>query len=286
MKKINGISYSSNLLKASLAGKVHSVFERTINIITEKNHIYTLAVPEIFDGPSLIKVSKEDLVLLKNMQDKKVEELQNGIVINNEYHILLNKGFVYQIPELMYPNEIPSQLNQSVVKINDYLRTELDTVGYYKKSFANDIEKTMHLFLIIGSDKLVSGLNSQNSNQIFEGIKSLVGLGHGLTPSGDDLLTGMSLIMNSKNYPNKEIQLLFNQHLTKLMKNTNLISQNQMKLSMEAQALEPIVLLIKGLFDDQDFENLLPHITDILEIGSSSGSDIISGILLGLTIKV
>lgn len=284
METIHALNYSSDLLEISLEGEIHSVFKRTINIITEKNEIYTLATSDIFKGPRLIHLSPKDLSKINELVGKNVQEKSEKLVIKNQLEIDFFNAKEYKVPEIIF-KPVSEKVKENVVFLNNYLIKELDTVGYYRKTFLNEVENVLHQFLITGSTLLKEGLEEKNEKKVNEGISKLVGLGHGLTPSGDDLLTGVSLVLNSSNYPNQEMTQLFNQQLTSRLSKTNLISQNQLRLSMNGKALAPTITFINALFEGKEIEELMVSMKEILTIGSSSGSDILSGVFLGMELK-
>lgn len=284
METIHALNYSSDLLEISLEGEIHSVFKRTINIITEKNEIYTLATSDIFKGPRLIHLSPKDLSKINELVGKNVQEKSEKLVIKNQLEIDFFNAKEYKVPEIIF-KPVSEKVKENVIFLNNYLIKELDTVGYYRKTFLNEVENVLHQFLITGSTLLKEGLEEKNEKKVNEGISKLVGLGHGLTPSGDDLLTGVSLVLNSSNYPNQEMTQLFNQQLTSRLSKTNLISQNQLRLSMNGKALAPTITFINALFEGKEIEELMVSMKEILTIGSSSGSDILSGVFLGMELK-
>ena len=100
-----------------------------------------------------------------------------------------------------------------------------------------------------------------------------------MTPSGDDILTGYALVLNSKGFPRKKVQMFFDDSLRELLKETNLISQNQLILSLEGQSLGPVIHFINHLTEDIDFETLKAKCEPFYQIGSSSGKDMLSGII-------
>lgn len=51
--------------------EVFIVSLKTVNIITETEKIYTLAVPSVFDGPQLIKVPVDSWLFLEPYISKK-----------------------------------------------------------------------------------------------------------------------------------------------------------------------------------------------------------------------
>lgn len=68
------------------------------------------------------------------------------------------------------------------------------------------------------------------------------------------------------------------------MKQTNLISQNQLKLAIKRQALKPIIQLINQLNEEPNSPQIEETLLEIMSIGSSSGSDILFGILEGIKV--
>lgn len=99
-------------------------------------------------------------------------------------------------------------------------------------------------------------------------IFNIIGLGLGLTPSGDDYIVGMMAAYYSEN--DKKPKLF--KDLEKLAKNkTNEISYNYILNASNKLFKHEIIELIEDLESDEKIDNLL-------NFGSSSGQDIIYGI--------
>lgn len=284
MKLLYADSYSENLTNQELNGSIHSVFNKTVNIIAETEKIYTLAVPSVFDGPQLIKVPVDSWLFLEPYISKKVTYQNNCLNLAGELEILLEEAAMIPAFRTLTFKEISVETLNKVKEIHLDLEKRLDTVGFYRQTFFTDIEKITYEFLITGSKLLTKGILDGDKETIRLGIRKLIGLGHGLTPSGDDFLTGFCLILNSSEAIDKEVIAIFNEAIEDEMKQTNLISQNQLKLAIKRQALKPIIQLINQLNEEPNSPQIEETLLEIISIGSSSGSDILFGILEGIKV--
>ncbi|MBO0437428.1 DUF2877 domain-containing protein [Vagococcus fluvialis] len=284
MKILYADSYSENLTNQELNGSIHSVFKKTVNIITETEKIYTLAVPSVFDGPQLIKVPVDSWLFLEPYISKKVTYQNNCLNLAGELEILLEEAAVIPTFRTLTFKEINVETLNKVKEIHLDLEKKLDTVGFYRQTFFTDIEKITYEFLITGSKLLTKSILDGDKETIRLGITKLIGLGYGLTPSGDDFLTGFCLVLNSSETIDKEVIAIFNEALEDEMKQTNLISQNQLKLAIKRQALKPIIQLINQLNEEPNSPQIEETLLEIMSIGSSSGSDILFGILEGIKV--
>ncbi|MCK4661692.1 MAG: DUF2877 domain-containing protein [Bacteroidales bacterium] len=115
----------------------------------------------------------------------------------------------------------------------------------------------------------------------FQGIKMMKGSGFGLTPSGDDFVSGvlLGLSINEKLY-NKDLRTL-KKSILKIALGKNLISNAFLYYSSTNAHF-------KRFKDFQydflyDFENLKPSLNKLISVGETSGADILTGYIL--TIK-
>lgn len=128
---------------------------------------------------------------------------------------------------------------------------------------------------------LYAVLRSSDETQIVEHLKGFLGLGSGLTPSGDDLVSGILLTCNryedrlslpfDLNSINREIILLAYQK-------TSLLSANLIEAAALGMADERLILaldgMLSGTLDPASCANLF------LSWGNSSGGDALLGMAL------
>ena len=117
-----------------------------------------------------------------------------------------------------------------------------------------------------------------------EAISSLIGVGTGLTPSGDDFITGMLSAFSA--FPeafNQDIVEQIRNSLSLNLQNTNEISMAFIKCALDNQFSVPVISLYQWLrSEDGSLESRKSQSDEILQsflaIGHSSGIDTLTGI--------
>jgi hypothetical protein len=120
---------------------------------------------------------------------------------------------------------------------------------------------------------------------LLQEANALVGLGEGLTPSGDDFLGGLLFCVNTiqRLYPgfinlDSSEQALF---IESAKRRTHLISFTLLKDLTNGQAVEPLHELLHSVLSDQPLESIRPA-SCLTQIGHSTGWDLLTGALTGL----
>jgi hypothetical protein len=111
----------------------------------------------------------------------------------------------------------------------------------------------------------------------------LIGLGTGLTPSGDDFLGGMSFAVHHLQavYPDfdfKDYKLQIESYRSR----TPLISFILLKDHADGHAIEPLHHIINGILSGESYESASPSVSQLTRIGHSTGWDLLTGLLTGL----
>jgi hypothetical protein len=119
-----------------------------------------------------------------------------------------------------------------------------------------------------------------------EEAQALVGLGEGLTPSGDDFIGGYLFCREilQDSYPdtlNLEIPSLPD-FIETIRTSTNIISYTFLKDHANGHGFEPLHLLAGTLLTGQSDDLLGRIIADLTHIGHSTGWDLLTGFLTGL----
>ncbi len=167
------------------------------------------------------------------------------------------------------------------IKRSNLLLTEI------KKSKVFFSLKELYFDQLIGLDinnennkifKLIEECRLSNFTENKKIIKYLIGRGKGLTPSGDDILMGFTLVL-----------IIFKVHKpwTKYFKEvlnakmTTTVSYIYLKALLEGYARKELNDF-GDLFKEKNLFRVNEKILDIQKIGHSSGNDILFGIFLGL----
>jgi len=110
------------------------------------------------------------------------------------------------------------------------------------------------------------------------GIQSLLGLGPGLTPSGDDLLGGAFIAMHSLGRADLA-HALWDRLQPAAKQRTNTISLAHLNWAARGIGAEPIHLTIRALLQN-DTDGLADCLESVGRIGHTSGWDMVAGIAL------
>ena len=131
---------------------------------------------------------------------------------------------------------------------------------------------------------------NENWERVRKHGRRLIGLGLGLTPTGDDYLTGLLLALQL-NHKLREtiIEAIFDALLDKsILHATNLLSQQQIYFALHGEA-KPSLLSLIQVCQTPEVGNLSSAsiqllVEEVLSIGSTSGYDLLTGVLAGLHI--
>ena len=136
-----------------------------------------------------------------------------------------------------------------------------------------------------GINKIANACLMRNMTGLFQESDTLVGLGEGLTPSGDDFLGGLLFCLNTigRLYPGLICLDLYDQalFLDSAKDRTHPISFTLLKDLTNGQAVEPLHELIHSILSDQPLESIRP-VSCLTQIGHSTGWDLLTGALTGL----
>ncbi|HHR5860825.1 DUF2877 domain-containing protein [Providencia alcalifaciens] len=263
-----------------LTGCIEQVFNKAINF-SVNHQLYTLLSSQIDNAPNSCRLINKDFLSYKiNVGD-------SVFILNNEIHI----GENYAISFLLCTTWKPSTIYFVAEKINDkdYL--------FFLESKFNEIDSILNkrthslfnyqgnnLFYLESSKKLnelrfslINALMNKQSSEVANIVSQFIGLGIGLTPSGDDYLVGLMAFLLLKNHPANSFYISFYQGILHSKGNTTPISAITLEKALDQGYRENMHQLIQCLVDGRN-ENIYPKILEILNIGSSSGCDMLFGI--------
>ena len=127
---------------------------------------------------------------------------------------------------------------------------------------------------------LTNGLVAGDVIRTEAGARVLLGLGPGLTPSGDDLLVGLLLALHAARsslaHPLREFVVA---HAPVM---TGTISESMLKQAALGLGNEASHQLINALFEGQPEDEVLRKVDAVTSVGHTSGWDTLAGIFLGL----
>jgi hypothetical protein len=116
-------------------------------------------------------------------------------------------------------------------------------------------------------------------------VNSLIGLGPGLTPSGDDLLVGyMAGLWCTMRGSSERAQLItsLGETISRLSQNTNDISRTYLTHAVRGQVSSRLANLAEAISRGANPEHLLEIAEAAMKIGHTSGMETVTGLLVGL----
>ena len=124
--------------------------------------------------------------------------------------------------------------------------------------------------------QLVYALNTGDGAAIENEITGLLGLGIGLTPSGDDYLAGLCAFLFIAGHPMRKYRQVFKSVLEREKNKTTLLSVITLREAINQRYRETLYAFIQQIVSG-DAGNIQRFIHEIKKIGSSSGCDMLCG---------
>lgn len=267
-------------------GFVHSTFNRTLNIqCLHSGDLYTIACKGIDNAPNTLIIDLDNFEEADIRVNDIVSSDHSVLSIANKMSITIDdiKTWTCILPK--YPS-VADVLEMNVSTMKQYINLHGNNsriVRAFKSD--NPFDGEMSKMLYERTQLLVLELQNKRMSTAITHAASLIGLGPGLTPAGDDFLVGLFTVMNSKNNRDLSYQLFCDEVVLQAKTLTNAISYMTLAKAAVGQVRESISDLMEALFRGSE-EELIFSLRKVLAIGSTSGTDIALGIVAGLEMNM
>lgn len=283
-------------------GKVHSVFDHTINIVSPEENLATIACKTVDDSPINLKVDSTRFREVGRPTESMPVAVKNGnVIIGNRLSITGFKDAPIWRPNLILPPEM------EVGRILDAVQMAVNMVNVYgqPEGFKPLLPYILRLVCpelecpSIGSwnpyaemalpyfDGLIASFELGNTEGAAEEASRLLGLGPGLTPSGDDFLCGflgtLSLVSPFLGDQRKDIDDLNRRVISSINGRTNPISHAYLRHYARGKPSGFTSRMIQSLLDGTE-SNIEESIKNVCRVGHSSGTDTALGVLTAFSI--
>ncbi|MCK5882416.1 MAG: DUF2877 domain-containing protein [Bacteriovoracaceae bacterium] len=258
----------------------HSSFERVVNFYPESENCGLLAVAknEVGCGPKTITI--EDQLFEKAKHSSEI------LVENDKIQFVTKRGnFVIPLSITRFNSKLDEQTKGIDLGVN--IDTAWDMAIHHspEKSFAFLLDSKREREFTGAFERALVERVKNGETEIFKngnlesGVKLIKGVGTGLTPSGDDFITGL-LAAIAVTETNEQINL---ENIKQVIKNNalggNPFSNTYIELASRSHFTEKVLTLLKAILIGEEIES---KTRDLIDFGHSSGADLITGILLGL----
>nr|WP_154627425.1 DUF2877 domain-containing protein [Providencia sp. wls1943] len=268
------------LHQPSLTGNVEQVFNKAINFSID-NQLYTLLGSQTDNAPNSCRIINKDFLPLNIVAGDSVFILNNEIHIGEKYAISFllckkwNPPTVYFINEKLKEEKYRYFLQSKINEIDSILNDKSHSLFNYQGENCFYLESSKKLNEL--RSRLINSFTNKRHQALTNIVSQFVGLGIGLTPSGDDYLVGLMAFLLLKHHPANAVYQSFYQGIAQSKANTTPISAITLEKALNQEYRENIHQLIQCLVDGRE-TNIYPQILEILNIGSSSGCDMLFGI--------
>jgi hypothetical protein len=260
-----------------LVGTVVDIFDKVINIETNRpDMLITLAKDEVIRGPLMIKVKNEkafDHLKRTAAVGNTVTFKKNGQGSLNNDRLLFHSSISWQ--SLIPPMEVNETQLLDLQHTVDCFLIEQGNIGgignaYLTKSLDSDDRSNFQSAYDRYFRQLLQQLTKDFNG---ESLKKFIGLGVGLTPSGDDFLTGLLAALYHYDTERLFLAPIRRQlRLDHIEGKTTRVSKYMLYLALDGQFNEALL----ALFDSR--VPVAQSLDKVNSIGSTSGTDMLSGV--------
>jgi hypothetical protein len=287
-------------------GEIHSVYKNALNIRTSGGQLVSILSQDNPDGPNTMVTE------LPEGMDFITMGLRSGMPVRlMGREAQLGEGTLNvrtSKAEKWWPRLIDGLEHLDMSRLGKNLRTlkkELqdrefleglgpllhcvdDLVGGRWDSIQLGEENVLIQRALPGIQDLMSGSLKRDQGSLQEGVQKLLGLGSGSTPSGDDLLLGYvgTLSVVSRRIGGPEVEGLLESirsQLHTIRDQTAFVSGSLLGYACAGRISSSILDVIRSLLLDGT-RSIRTSVKDLLGQGQSSGSEVLLGILLALSV--
>lgn len=264
--------------------KVHSMYERTINIKLGSQLIALQTKGSPLSPISIIlPINKSDMDNLKITKASLVTVNNGQLIIGDNVINISDNTFKYDSHLISY--NVNEELSELIGEM--LIRTRR---GGFSKILLNELvnddialkfaKKQMLKCITIIDNVPVNKLSPLQVKNFIENIITLIGVGTGLTPSGDDFICGILAAMtNSKVLCDSNLHNALRKAVNSNLERTNTISAAFLRCAANSDFSLPVISLLEDANSTKiyDYRFVDRHLNDFLAVGHSSGMDTLSG---------
>ncbi|MGE7598490.1 DUF2877 domain-containing protein [Lysinibacillus fusiformis] len=278
--------FLQQLVETEFTGTVHSVFRHALNIrSTANDEIFTLATKAMDNAPNSLVIDLDTLDNLHIIQNDPVRIKHHQLLIEDKLTIALETATHWQCHLPIFPSDMAT-LKQNIVQVKQFINIYGKSGGMKRSdSPVSAFEAETSRLLKERTALLHEELCNRRFNNFQQYVLDLVGLGPGLTPSGDDFIVGLLTIIHLEQSPCSIYRPLCESVIKWMKPLTNEISYTTLNKAAYGQVRESIHALVSAMLSGTEGE-AIEALKKVLAIGSSSGTDIALGLISGFEANI
>ncbi|MDI6803635.1 MAG: DUF2877 domain-containing protein [Bacteroidota bacterium] len=258
---------------------IHSVFNKTVNFY-DGEILLTFTSPGVQLSPTNIVINESWLFnSVHNLSQNSVCELNYPLLSFNSaydrFSVSLETCYVVKT-EIETHHKLSEKdielFKSNVFKVIDNRNSILNIFNNHPTE-----DPLMERFRII-TLSIQKSITANDSTNLRKEVTKLLGLGTGLTPAGDDFLYGLLAVWKTLGGRENFVVELE----TLIIENKNeigIISYNMLNALIKNHIYLPLKYLFRQINSGKEYTR---ELSEIATFGSSSGADMIAGLLFGL----
>jgi hypothetical protein len=285
-------------------GRVHSVFDRVINLAFPGRAMVSVSRTGIDNSPTNIVTDLTSDSWPKLGANAGAEAVAGGKLLRLG-HVIIDLGaaciWLPAIKRSLAPLLPDSEIAANVLVLQKWAKGHLKhqqglspLLPFFAELLAGSCppEARQDPFLLAaaqGIADIAASVKAADFPAVRTRAQSLIGLGPGLTPSGDDLLAGLMAGMTfaqkmaSPRFPRVPVEQL-NQAIVSLADGrTTDISRHLLEFSARGEVSETMEVVILAILQGPEYK-LKHSAARLADVGATSGADQLLGILLGISL--
>lgn len=271
------------------SGRVHSVFTHAVNLTTPE------AMPELWSivcaggdhGPNTLVADIPSFTGCSLHPGDSAAGVTDGhavtLCVGEGHYALrfcLDAAAAWEGPRLVYPRET-GPLRDTLRNVRDLVHPGLHRTGAPPTPFEHKVRE----LLLDRTRALMAALGARRVREAQHLADGLIGLGVGLTPSGDDVLLGLIAAMTIQDAPSACLYEFWHHVAAEAARKTNLISATGIRAAAHGRMRETLSACLLALLHGS-VPAARQQLAAVLAIGSSSGADLAYGMLQGLELNL
>ena len=290
--------------KEGMIGKICGVFNRTANILSGDNELLTLARNDVCNGPVTILLDIPASINIPALGfEMEAEVVKSGEVIHiRGSNVIINLGqatlwkagrqlkMSLPIKDIMRNCDVAKDIGRKYGKRGGISGLLVHYDALVKGETID--EQGLNLYsrhALPRITTLIKAVQTRNPGDVNISVKGLIGLGPGLTPSGDDMLMGfMSSLLLVTEVLDGDIACIreLNQVIISTVDGrTSLLSRKSLEYAALGEIPELTHNLIAAIAAGTE-EQVEKAAFPLLTVGHCSGTDMLLGILLGFHVAL
>jgi hypothetical protein len=266
--------------------RVHSVFEHVVNLDAGDGTLLTLAHRGADDAPDSIVVDLHSWSGL-GLAPGTVAQLSDRRIDLGERMVVALAGARPWQGRLPAYAQDESRLRANLPLAQFFLDWRSKGIGVRTSADGDPgaFDRALATAFRGAAAGLCRALTHGDERTAHQHIGCLVGLGPGLTPSGDDFLLGLLAALNVPGSPRQALRRIGTFVIECAESHTHLISAAALRHAARGRVRGRVIGLCDALMRAPS-TSMLPALDDVMRIGSTSGSEMASGVFAGFRLHL